>query len=124
FPQGADPNAVIPHAWVARCRLLELPENDDDEVEAGIDIGAGADRTVIRERRGMRAGREASFIDQDPMRTVGRLVEVINEWGVPPVKVDVTGIGSALGGRLRELSSRHNHRQSTTTPSAEVVLVH
>lgn len=123
FPQGADPNAVIPHAWVARCRLLELPENDDDEVEAGIDIGAGADRTVIRERRGMRAGREASFIDQDPMRTVGRLVEVINEWGVQRVKVDVTGIGWALGGRLRELSSRHNHSKSTTTHSAEVVLV-
>lgn len=120
FPQGADPNAVIPHAWVARCRLLELPE--DDTVEAGVDVGAGADRTVIRERRGPRAGREESFVDKDPMRTVGKLVEKINEWGVQRVKVDVTGIGWALGGRLRELSSRHSHGKDTTH-SAEVVRV-
>jgi hypothetical protein len=122
FPQGADPNAVVPHVWVARCRLLDLPE-DENEVEAGIDVGAGADRTVIRERRGMRAGREEKFIDKDPMRTVGKLVEKINEWGVQRVKVDVTGIGWALGGRLRELSTKHNYNKKDTTHSAEVVRV-
>lgn len=123
FPRGADPNAVIQHVWVARCRLLELPSDDGDDVEAGIDVGAGADRTVIRERRGMRAGREETFIDRDPMRTIGKLVEKINEWGVQRVKVDVTGIGWALGGRLRELSSKHNHSRRDTSHSAEVVRV-
>jgi hypothetical protein len=121
FPTAGDPNAVVPYAWAAQCRLLELPE-DENDVEAGIDIGAGADRTVIRERRGMRAGREEVFVDKDPMRTVGRLVEKINEWGVKRVKVDVTGVGWALGGRLRELSSRHNPT-GDTTHSAEVVRV-
>lgn len=122
FPEGADPNAVVPYAWAAKCRLLELPD-DDTEVEAGIDVGAGADRTVIRERRGMRAGREKVFIDADPMRTIGRLVEKINEWGVTRVKIDVTGIGWALGGRLRELSNKHNVSKNDTTHSAEVVRV-
>lgn len=122
FPRGTDPNAVIQHAWVARCRLLELPD-DDSTVEAGIDVGAGADRTVIRERRGMKAGREETFIDSDPMRTVGRLVEKINEWGITRVKVDVTGIGWALGGRLRELSTKHNPSKKDTTHSAEIVRV-
>jgi hypothetical protein len=92
-------------------------------VEAGIDVGAGGDRTVIRERRGMRAGREMVFVDEDPMRTAGRLIEKINEWGVKKVKIDVTGIGWALAGRIRELSSKHNPTSKETTHHAEVVRV-
>jgi hypothetical protein len=58
------------------------------------------------------------------MRTVGHLVQCINEWGVKRVKVDNIGIGWALTGRLRELSSVHNPSGShdgLTTHSAEVV---
>lgn len=121
FPQQGDPFSVIPYHWAAQCRVRELP--DDDTVEAGIDVGAGADRTVIRARRGDRAWHEAVFVDDDPMRTVGRLVEKINEWGVSKVKIDATGIGWALAGRLRELSSRHNRSSRETTHSAEVVRV-
>jgi hypothetical protein len=121
FPKQGDPFSVIPHHWAALCRTRELP--DDDYVEAGIDVGAGADRTVIRARRGDRAWHEEVFTDDDPMRTVGRLVEKINEWGVKRVKVDVGGIGWALCGRLRELSSRHNRSSKETTHSAEVVRV-
>lgn len=122
FPRQGDPYAVVPHDWAAKCKLLELPE-DDEDVEAGIDVGGGGDRTVIRERRGMRAGREEQFLDSDPMRTVGRLVEKINEWGVKRVKIDSTGIGWGLGGRLRELSKRHNPTSKDTTHNAEVVLI-
>lgn len=121
FPGQGDPFSVVPHHWAAACRLRELP--DDDTVEAGIDVGAGADRTVIRARRGDRAWHEQVFVDDDPMRTVGRLVEKINEWGVTRVKVDATGIGWALAGRLRELSSRHNRAPGDTTHAAEVVRV-
>lgn len=123
FPAQGDPFAVVPHHWAMQCKLHELPE-DDEIVEAGIDVGAGSDRTVIRERRGFRAGREMVFVDEDPMRTVGRLIEKINEWGIKKVKVDVTGIGWALAGRLRELSSKHNPTsKKETTHSAEVVRV-
>lgn len=116
FPdQNTD--GFISLAWLQACRNLELPEGTP--VEAGIDVGAGGDRTVIRERRGMRAGRERSFVDADPMSTIGKIIETINEWGIQRVKVDVIGIGWSLTGRLRELSSRHNH--TGTTHNAEVV---
>lgn len=121
FPNSGDPFAVINHSWLMECRQLEFPA--DEPVEAGIDVGAGGDRTVIRERRGRRAGREEVFIDADPMRTVGRLIEKINDWGVQRVKIDVTGIGWAIGGRLRELSKKHNSTSKDVTHNAEVVRV-
>lgn len=116
FPAQAT-DGFIQLSWLQECRHLELPEGTP--VEAGVDVGAGGDRTVIRERRGMRVGRECVFVDADPMRTVGKIVETLNEWGVQRVKVDVIGIGWSIAGRLRELSSRHNYQG--TTHSAEVV---
>lgn len=118
FPDS-NPDGFIQLAWLEACRGLELPEGD--VVEAGIDIGAGGDRTVIRERRGMRAGRVETFVDSDPMRTVGRLAEKLNEWGIQRAKVDCIGIGWSVAGRLKELSSRH--ASSGTTHSAEIVPV-
>jgi hypothetical protein len=122
FPTGGDPFSIIRHDWAMLCRNTEMPPIG--EVEAGIDVGAGGDRTVIRERRGPVAGREDTFIDKDPMRTIGQLVERINEWGVERVKIDATGIGWALAGRLRELSSVHNvvgRQRGETTHGAEIV---
>ena len=121
FPKSGDPFAVMHHNWLMNCKNLEFPA--DTPIEAGIDVGAGGDRTVIRERRGRRAGREETFIDADPMRTVARLVDKINEWEIKTVKIDVTGIGWALGGRLRELSKRHNSTSRDTTHNAEIVRV-
>jgi hypothetical protein len=116
FPTSSIDGA-IPLRNLQACRYLELPAAGMHE--GGIDVGAGGDRTVIRERVGMRAGRELTFVDSDPMRTVGKLIETINEWGLTRVKVDCIGIGWALTGRLRELSNRHNH--TGTTHGAEVV---
>jgi len=119
-------SGTIPYAWAIACRDLELPASEHDIAEGGIDVGAGGDRTVLRERRGMRAGREEVFVDADPMRTVGRLVEKIVEWGLTRVKIDSIGIGWALAGRLAELSSVHNvagAQHGETTHSAEVVKV-
>lgn len=119
-------SGTIPYAWAVACRSLEFPPGATDVVECGIDVGAGGDRTVIRERRGMRAGREEVFVDADPMRSVGKLVEKILEWGATRVKVDCIGIGWALAGRLRELSSLHNPvgaQRGETTHSAEVINV-
>lgn len=123
FPTEGDPFTTIPYAWLSQCRYNELVP-DDGVVEAGVDVGGGGDCTVIYERRGPVAGRVETFRDADPMRTVARLVEKINEWGVTKVKVDSTGIGWALAGRLRELSSRHNVagiKTGGTTHAAEVL---
>jgi len=121
FPVGGDPFAVIRHDWASHCRTLEFPE--DEPREGGIDVGGGGDRTVLRARYGWRAGDEFEFIDKDPMRTIGRLVEKINEFGLTRVKIDSTGLGWGIAGRIRELSARHNPTGRETTHSAEVIPV-
>lgn len=118
FPTAFSEWSVVPHVWATQCRYLEYPEGEP--IEAGVDVAAGGDRTVIRERRGVRAGRVSEFRDPDPMRTVGRLVDKINEWGIQKVKIDVIGVGWGVYGRLRELSTKHN-QTGVTTHNAEVV---
>lgn len=106
FPVGGDPFAVIRYDWARKCQLMEFPATEP--AEAGIDVGAGGDRTVIRERRGLRAGRELEFIDPDPIRTAGELMIALKEWSITKAKIDSTGIGWALAGTLKDGSSRHN----------------
>lgn len=106
FPQGGDPFACIPYNWAVTCQLTEFPPGE--LVEVGVDVGAGGDRTVIRERRGLRAGRAHEFIDADPVRTAGEINLKLRDWRVAKAKVDSTGIGWALCGALRDASSRHN----------------
>jgi hypothetical protein len=117
FPK-AGTDGVVPLGWAEACRWLEYPSTEP--AEGGVDVGAGGDRTVLRERRGMRAGREFVFTNPDPMESVALLVEKIVEWGLTKVKVDPIGIGWGLLGRLRELSSRHNPT-GETTHDAEVI---
>lgn len=120
FPdRGADAFTVIPWAMASRCRLLDL--EGDGPHEAGIDVGAGGDETVFAERRGPRIGVISSFRDADPMATVGRLVHAITETGVDLVRVDVTGIGWGIYGRLRELSAHHHPDDPGTAHGAQVV---
>jgi hypothetical protein len=126
-------NGTIPYSWAKACQLLEFPVPERGSAEdlalvreGGIDVGAGADRTIIRERVGMRAGREKQFVDADPMSTIGKLVQKINEWKLQRVKVDSIGVGWAIAGRLRELSAKHNPigaSRGETTHNAEVVPV-
>lgn len=120
FPTGADPFSAIPMSMLNKCRYLDLP--DGEPIEAGIDVGAGGDRTIIYERRGRKAGRIAEFTDSDPMRTVGLLCEKLREWGIQRVKIDSIGIGWGIYGRIKELSSKHNV-SGMTSHEAEVVPV-
>lgn len=120
FPSGGDPFAVIRYDWARTCQFLEIPAGQP--VEAGIDVGAGGDRTVIRERRGLKAGRELEFIDADPIRTAGELNLALKEWEIQRAKIDSTGIGWALAGALKEASSRHNPT-GATVHDAEIIAV-
>lgn len=119
FPRGQSPFVTIPITMVEQCKWNDLPSGEP--VVGGIDVGAGGDRTIIRERRGMRAGREAVFVNPNPMQTIAQLIEKINEWGLTKVNVDPIGVGWALVGRLKELSSIHNPTSTETTHGAEVV---
>jgi len=120
FPTGGDPFAVIRYDWLKNCQLLELPYGTPRE--GGVDVGAGGDRTVIRERLGMRAGREHEFIDADPVRTCGEINLTIREWNLERVKVDSTGIGWAVVGALRDASSKHNP-SGPCTHDAQIVAI-
>ena len=119
FPTSGDPYAVVRYDWARLCQLNELPRGS--RVEAGVDVGAGGDRTVVRVRHGMRATDEEMFIDPDPVKTVGRIVMFLREHGVQKVKVDTTGIGWGVGGGLRNESSKHT--PGATGHDAEVVFV-
>jgi len=121
FPDIGDPYAVVPYAWAVKCRSVELPPVGD--VECGVDVGGGGDRTVCRLRQGRKAGLVEEFVNPDPMATVGQIASFLAVQGVRRVKVDVIGIGWGIYGRLRELSSRHNPTTDGTTHGAEVVPV-
>lgn len=100
FPTGDhDPWRIIPETAAAKCRHIE-PE--DGMHVAGLDVGAGGDRTVLIERRGNATGRKHFIKSDDPMKSVDELVEVIRDWGVPVINMDSTGVGWGIAGSLRK----------------------
>jgi hypothetical protein len=101
FPKQGSQFAVVPHDAATACRVLDTPERPGDVVEAGVDLGAGRDRTVVRERRGTRAGRVLEFRSSDPLVTADAICEALKAWGVTRVKVDSIGIGWTMVGLLR-----------------------
>lgn len=120
FPTDAD-KGTIPFSWATACRYLDLPA--EGIRAAGLDIGGGGDRTVLRERVGPRAGREQVWDIDDPMELCGQVVLKLAEWEIERVVVDTIGIGWGVGGFLRERSKRHNYRIADDEPfhNAEVV---
>lgn len=121
FPTDAD-KGTIPWSWAVACRSLQLPP--EGIRSAGLDVGGGGDRTVLRERIGPVAGRERVWVESDPMVVCGAICATLAEWETQRVVIDVIGIGWALAGRIQELSSRHSPRQGLaqeTTHAAEVV---
>lgn len=107
FPTVGSPWQVVPHDWAAQCRYLELAQRPTDPIEAGVDVGAGNDRTVVTIRRGGTILHSQSFVSPDPTTTVGAIVQLLREWQVSAVKVDSIGVGWGVYGHLRALSSRH-----------------
>lgn len=119
FARGSSPFIVISVTWVERCKNLELPASFP--IEAGIDVGAGGDRTVIWLRHGPKAMEMREFVNADPMETTGDLARTLREWKVTKVKIDSIGIGWGIMGALRSSSSRHNPTDHGTTHDAEVI---
>lgn len=108
FPTVGSPWQVVPHDWAAQCRWLELAQNPETPIEAGVDVGAGNDRTVVTIRRGGVILHIQQFVSPDPTTTVGAIVQLLREWRVADVKVDSIGVGWGVYGHLRALSSRHD----------------
>lgn len=105
------PWSVVRLSDLYACRIPGVPlaKHELLPVQLGVDVGGGGDDTVIRERRGARAGREWHERSDRP-ETVARLVlHAIRETGATSVKVDSIGIGAGLVGELRNLKELGAH---------------
>jgi hypothetical protein len=120
FPTIGDPWQVIPLGWANQCRYLELPSGKLP-VEAGVDVGAGNDRTVVTIREGMKMTAVYSFVDPDPVKTTGKVARVLREHKVTCAKVDSIGVGWGIYGALKSSSTVHNQTGTGLTHDAEIV---
>lgn len=103
---------VVRGSDVAKCRIP--PDNRPAPdlllpVELGVDVGGGGDETVIRERRGMRAGREWRAHTDRPELIAPMVLKAIWQSGAAVVKVDSIGIGFGVIGELRNAGLRGEH---------------
>ena len=77
----------------------------DYDVCLGVDVGAGGDQTVIRERQGIRAGRQWAARTPDSEDAVNLILRACAETQPDRINVDVIGVGWGIVGRLRGLVS-------------------
>ncbi|KUF18456.1 hypothetical protein [Streptomyces silvensis] len=106
------PNRVVRASDIAACRIdpETKPKAEDLEpVELGVDVGGGGDETVIRERRGRRAGREWRAHTDRPEKIAPLVLQALKESGAGAVKVDSIGVGFGVIGELRNLASQGKH---------------
>lgn len=106
------PNQVVRTADVVTCRIApDRPHPADDllPVELGVDVGGGGDETVIRERRGIAAGREWRAHTDRPEQIAPLILAAIRETGATSVKVDSIGVGFGVIGELRNAADRGEH---------------
>lgn len=101
FPSD-HPDQVISAAALAQCFIAE-PRSASEltPVSLGVDVGGGSDLTVIRERRGIKAGRRWAIRTSDSEAAARLVVDAIAESGAATVQVDGNGVGWALTGLIR-----------------------
>lgn len=107
------PNKVVRASDIARCRIdpeRKLTAAELEPVELGVDVGGGGDETVIRERRGRRAGREWRAHTDRPEKIAPMVIQAIKTSGATAVKVDSIGVGFGVIGELRNAANRGEHR--------------
>lgn len=103
---------VVRGSDVARCRLAwdtRPPADRFLPVELGVDVGGGGDETVIRERRGIQAGREWRAHTDRPELIAPLVLRAMRESGAVTVKVDSIGVGFGVIGELRNAGRRGEH---------------
>lgn len=103
FPSD-HPDQVISAAALAECFFPEpRAASELVPVELGVDVGGGSDLTVVRERRGVKAGRRWAIRTSDSEAAARLVVQAVRESGATSVKVDGNGVGWALVGLVKTL---------------------
>ena len=81
-------------------------------MQLGVDVGGSekGDHTVIRERRGVVAGRVWRFQSSDSNVVAKKIRDAIVETGATQVKIDSIGIGWGVAGHLNAMREANEHR--------------
>lgn len=111
FPVEAE-DAVVSVSKLMQCMRPEQIHTAKDlqPHELGWDVGAGGDKSVVRERMGCKIGRVwYPRGGADTMEQVGQVVNIINETKVTAIKVDTIGVGHGAANRLEELRREGKH---------------
>ncbi|GAA4924475.1 hypothetical protein HD597_011294 [Nonomuraea thailandensis] len=102
---------VVRGSDVAACRIGRDEPRPAEQllpVELGVDVGGGSDETVVRERRGMVAGREWRKHTDRPEEIAPLIKMAIRETGATKVKIDSIGVGFGVIGELRNDKALRN----------------
>lgn len=120
FPSD-HPDQVIPAAPLAQCFVFE-PRAAAELVPVvlGVDVGGGSDQTVVRERRGVKAGRRWAVRSSDPEKSAQLVMEAIEVTGATMVNVDANGVGHGLVGDLRNRIRRGDAGRDVTVNAVMV----
>lgn len=105
-------DTVVRGSDVATCRVdpeAKYTPAELSPVELGVDVGGGTDETVIRERRGVLAGREWRIRTDRPEKIAPLVLRALRESRATKVKVDSIGVGFGVIGELRNAAKRGEH---------------
>jgi hypothetical protein len=110
FPSD-HPRQVVSVADLLACQFPDVqPGSLLSPVELGVDVGGGGDWTVIRERCGIRAGRQWKLRSDRPEEIAPLILRCIRETSATAVKVDSIGVGFNVVGELRNMGRRGDHQ--------------
>lgn len=111
FPEDSEVK-VVRVSKLAKCRVeQEHDEPDLLPVSLGVDVGGSehGDFTVVRERRGRKAGRTWRKQSSDADEVAKFIRDAIVESEAETVKIDSIGIGWGVAGHLTDMGSRGEH---------------
>lgn len=112
FPEDAA-DGVIMASSLTKCRLAdqEHPPEQLEPIELGVDVGGSetGDKTVIRERRGCKAGRVWRCQSGESEIVADTILAAIVEAGATKIKIDSVGIGWGVAGHLNRMREEGKH---------------
>lgn len=111
FPADSD-DGVVSLSALRKCMRPDQEHAPEDllPVELGWDVGAGGDKSVVRERTGVKVGRVWYPKGPDTMAQCGDVIRILEETGATAIKIDSIGIGHGAADRMEELRREGAHR--------------
>jgi hypothetical protein len=121
FPEQAE-DALISIAWLEAARRAQIPDDDNSELEAGVDVaGPGDDECVVYVRRGPQLLAMCAWGDPNSRGVVLNFLAPYKSRLIS-VNVDAIGIGYNFGLHRRDRGCRSiwstSARVHRTIPSA------